>query len=221
MNPPLKYLHYFTLDYKSADKLLFCLSSSTTPCDWFALPSPHIGSSSLLHPSLQQPSLGMRVVSETVDGGAAELHRPVPKIQSTERGGWRKKTNWVGRSLFLARRKNQETLQPVRFLNITFHHSCKSNTIQYCSKWEFCVYFCSTAVGYICVCRVFYGWEKDDTDITAALPWRDREQWMKSVFGNVFRAEPCAGGTGGAVDQSALAMRDALTFHMLAHLDKK
>ena len=44
---------------------------------------------------------------------------------------------------------------------------------------------------------------------------------MKSVFGNVFRAEPCAGGTGGAVDQSALAMRDALTFHMLAHLDKK
>lgn len=69
-------------------------------------PIPHAGSP-LLHPSLQQPSLGMRRVSEAVDGGAAEPHRPVPAIQSTERGGWRKKTNWVGRSLFLARRKTK------------------------------------------------------------------------------------------------------------------
>lgn len=42
-------------------------------------------------------------------GGAVEPHRPVSAIQSAERegGGWRKKTNWVGRSLFLARRKTE------------------------------------------------------------------------------------------------------------------
>lgn len=39
---------------------------------------------------------------------------------------------------------------------------------------------------------------------------------MKIVFGNVLRVEHRAKGTGGALDQSAPVMRDALTFHIAA-----
>lgn len=39
---------------------------------------------------------------------------------------------------------------------------------------------------------------------------------MKIVFGNVLRAEHRAKGTGGALDQSAPAMRDALNLSHVA-----
>lgn len=72
----------------------------------------------------------------------------------------------------------------------------------------------------VCFYMVFFVEQKDETDITVALLWRDSVQWMKIVFGNVLRAEHPAKGTGGALDQSAPAMRDALTFHRTPNLDK-
>ena len=44
---------------------------------------------------------------------------------------------------------------------------------------------------------------------------------MKIVFGNVLRAEHRARGTGGALDQSDPAMRDARAVHMSPHLDEQ
>jgi len=84
----------------------------------------------------------MREVSEAVDGGAAESHRPVSAIQSTERGGGveeeerrrrrrRGKNNWVGRSLFLAwKEKTKRRCEPARILNISVQRQCKSTAIR-------------------------------------------------------------------------------------------
>lgn len=94
--------YFHTQNKRAAVKWSFSLSPPQ-----YSLSHPPRRLLALSSPTVTQPSLGMREVSETAEGGATESYRPVPAIQSTERGGWRKKTNWVGRSLFLARRKTK------------------------------------------------------------------------------------------------------------------
>ncbi|KAK2833876.1 hypothetical protein Q5P01_017765 [Channa striata] len=69
-----------------------------------ALPSPHGGLSLL--PRCLEPPLA------PVDGGAAEPRTPVGEgREAAKQKGGGGETHWLGRSLFLAERKNDETLK--------------------------------------------------------------------------------------------------------------
>lgn len=91
-----------------------------------------------------------------------------------EKGGGRKKSNWVGRSLFVAGRKNRETSEPVK-TNIPVHRACKSAvvwSVEVCEGFPLLLGEKCAFVG--CFLAVVGG--NGQTDITQPLLWRDSEQ---------------------------------------------
>lgn len=120
-----------------------------------------------------------------------------------ERGVKEKKNNWVGRSLFLARRKIKRRYKR---WGIKHHLKCKSVIILLLCRESLTVFLRRWKTIRVLLCDILVE-EKDETDITVPLLWRDSVQWMKIVVGNVLRAEHRAKGTGGALDQSAPEMR--------------
>lgn len=155
--------------------------------------------------------------------GGALLSRAgrVPVIQSTERGGWRKKTDWVGRSLFLARRKTERRSNRRDSKTSTFATRVSSAHVLLLCKESFVAAFKRDKRAF----RVDFlalrerRWDRHYSSAAVARQWAMNE----IVFGNVLRAEHWAKGTGGALDQSTPAMRREmlLTFPKSSHLPER